>query len=243
MAAVLLCCSATAGFAQTFTFTDDPLTPGVTSIKAVHIAELRQAVNTLRSRHALPPFSFTDPALSEQISPIRIIHITELRTALDEVFDVFGRAHPNYTDPTIDAGVLVVKALHVAEIRHAVKTADLLPGTLHFAVTTPAVATAGIGFTVTLTALDELNSTVTSYAGIVHFTSSDSTAVLPADATLSNGIGTFSATLRAAGMQTLTATDTVFSDMTGTSSAITVNPGTAASFVVVAGAVQTAGRR
>jgi hypothetical protein len=56
----------------------------------------------------------------------------------------------------------------------------------------------------------------------VHFTSSDGTALLPADATLSNGVGTFNATLKTAGSQTLAATDTVTTSITG-SAGITVD--------------------
>ena len=36
-----------------FTFADDPLTSQVTLIKAVHITELRDAINTLRSNNGL----------------------------------------------------------------------------------------------------------------------------------------------------------------------------------------------
>jgi hypothetical protein len=49
----------------------------------------------------------------------------------------------------------------------------------------------------------------------VHFTSSDAQAILPADSTLTNGVGTFSATLRTPGSQTLTATDTVNPSIAG----------------------------
>src|SRR5439155_17296212 len=68
----------------------------------------------------------------------------------------------------------------------------------HFAVSTPGSATAGTAFNFTVTALDASNNTATAYAGTVHFTSSDGTATLPANATLTNGTGSFSATLRIA---------------------------------------------
>ena len=53
----------------------------------------------------------------------------------------------------------------------------------------PASATAGSAFTFTVTAEDPYNNTATGYAGTVHFTSSDAAAVLPANATLTNGSG------------------------------------------------------
>ena len=48
--------------------------------------------------------------------------------------------------------------------------------------------------------------------------------MLPADSTLVNGTGTVSATLNTVGSQTITATDTVASPVTGTSNAIVVGP-------------------
>jgi hypothetical protein len=71
---------------------------------------------------------------------------------------------------------------------------------------------------------------VTGYTGTIHFTSSDPKAVLPANATLAGGKGTFSATFATAGTQSLTATDTVTSSSTGTL-AISVLPGTATHLV------------
>ena len=92
-----------------------------------------------------------------------------------------------------------------------------------------------------MTALDQFNNTVTSYAGTVHFTSSDGQAVLPANSTLTNGTGTFSATLKTAGNQTITATDTVTASITGTSSTIAISTGSATHFVVSAPASAAAG--
>jgi hypothetical protein len=112
----------------------------------------------------------------------------------------------------------------------------ILVGTVtatHFSVGAPASATAGLSFTFTVTALDQFNNPATGYSGTVHFTSSDSSAALPADSTLTNGTGSFSATLRTAGSQTITATDTSTSTITG-SATVVVNAATAA-FLVVAG--------
>jgi hypothetical protein len=94
----------------------------------------------------------------------------------------------------------------------------------HFLVTAPATANAGTAFNFTVTALDQFNNTATSYGGTVHFTSTDGAATLPVNATLTNGVGTFSATLRTNGNQTITATDTVTGSITGTSNTILVDP-------------------
>jgi hypothetical protein len=102
----------------------------------------------------------------------------------------------------------------------------------HFSVSAPASAPAGSAFNFTVTALDAFNNTATGYGGTVHFTSTDSSATLPPDSTFSNGTGSFSATLRTAGNQTLTATDTLNSSTYGMSNTILVNAATATSFVV-----------
>ena len=57
-----------------------------------------------------------------------------------------------------------------------------------FTVTAPASATAGTAFTVTVTAKNGSNATITGYVGTVHFTSSDpGSPVLPADYTFVSG--------------------------------------------------------
>jgi hypothetical protein len=111
----------------------------------------------------------------------------------------------------------------------------------HFSVTAPANATAGTSFNFTVTALDQFNNTATGYAGTVHFTSTDGQATLPANSGLTSGTGTFSATLGTVGNQTITATDTVSSSITGTSNLILVSAGTATHFSVSAPANATAG--
>ena len=103
----------------------------------------------------------------------------------------------------------------------------------HFSVT-PSTPTpvGGTAFSITVTALGAAGQTVTSYSGMVHFTSSDNQAALPADSNLSNGTGTFSVTLKTAGAQTITVTDAA--SLTGTSSAITVGSSASTHFSVVA---------
>jgi hypothetical protein len=111
--------------------------------------------------------------------------------------------------------------------------------TTHFAVTAPASSIAGASFnTLTVTALDGGNNVVGSYSGTVHFTSSDPFAAVPGNATLSGGTGSFSATLKSAGAQTLTATDTGAA-IAGTSNAVNVSAAAATHFRVQAPANAT----
>ena len=89
-----------------------------------------------------------------------------------------------------------------------------------FVVSGPASTIAGVPLTFTVTALDQFGNPATTYAGTIHFTSTDSNAgvILPANVTLAAGTGSFSATLITAtkngltpAAQTITATDSSFS--------------------------------
>lgn len=123
----------------------------------------------------------------------------------------------------------------------ATATPITAPQVARFAVSTDATATAGNAVTVTVTALDAQDATVTNYAGTVHFTSTDSAAVLPADATLTNGTATFSVTFKTSGDQTVSVADTVTNALAGDSDTVAVSAAAAASFVVSAPASTTAG--
>jgi hypothetical protein len=94
----------------------------------------------------------------------------------------------------------------------------------HLTVTAPATANGGQAFTTTVRAVNFQGNPVTTYTGSVHFTSSDTQAVLPADYTFTSadaGVHQFSATLKTAGSQSVTATDTITSSITG-SATVTV---------------------
>src|SRR5262249_33458427 len=110
-----------------------------------------------------------------------------------------------------------------------------------------AAVLAGTPVSLTVTALDAANNTVTAYAGTVHFTSTDPSAGLPADYTFTaadGGVHTFpgGATLRTVGTQTVTVTDKAAGSVTG-STTITVSSVTSARVLVVGGfpAAVTAG--
>lgn len=109
-------------------------------------------------------------------------------------------------------------------------TVNAAPAT-HFVVSGfPSPTTAGAPHSVTVTAKDAYGNTVTGYAGTVAITSSDSAAVLPANAGLSSGVGSFSVTLKTVGSQSITATDTVTSSITGSQPGIVVSAGVLAGF-------------
>jgi streptogramin lyase len=91
----------------------------------------------------------------------------------------------------------------------------------------PSSVTAGTAGQVVVTAEDSFGQAALGYTGAVHSTSSDAQAVLPANYTYTasdSGVHTFSAILKTAGTQALTATDTANSSITGTQGGIVVNP-------------------
>lgn len=102
------------------TFTDHPIRPGVTPLRAVHFRELRTRIAALRAREGLPPVQWTDPVLRVGITPVKRLHVAELRAALDAVYDAGGRPRPIYTGAVLTAGVSIIEAAHVMELRTAI---------------------------------------------------------------------------------------------------------------------------
>ena len=109
------------GISQPPAFTDDPLLPGVHSMKAVHISELRSRIDALRLARGLSAWPWTSASAG---TLIRATHITEMRTALDAVFQARGVSAPTYLDgPTLAAGT-PIKALHITQLRLAVTSLE-----------------------------------------------------------------------------------------------------------------------
>ncbi len=91
------------------------------------------------------------------------------------------------------------------------------PATASFSVAAnPDAIQAGSTVVLEVAALDAKGNIIPAFSGTVHFTSSDGQASLPADATLTNGIGYFSAILKTAGRQTLYVSDKANGGATGT---------------------------
>jgi hypothetical protein len=103
-------------------FSDDPLTPGVSVVKAAHISELRQQIDSGRLIWGLGLFSWSDPTLTVGVTAVRAQHVLELRHALADIYITAGAPSPTYTDPELTAG-MIVKAVHISELRAAVMTA------------------------------------------------------------------------------------------------------------------------
>jgi len=118
----------------------------------------------------------------------------------------------------------------------------------HYVVAVPPTTVAGTLIAVTVTAEDQYNNVATGYLGTAHFTTTDpnASAALPVNYTFvagDNGAHTFAAGVKlvTAGIQTVTATDTVTGSITGTSAGTTVSPAAATHFVVSGPPTATAG--
>ena len=108
-------CTATFGPA----FTDDPLVAGSTTIKAVHVMELRSRIDALRARAHLSPYGWTDPSLTATPTAVKALHVAEMRAALNEAYVASGRSAPSYTDTPVVVGD-PIRAVHISDLRNAV---------------------------------------------------------------------------------------------------------------------------
>ena len=161
-------------------------------------------------------------------------------TAVSAITDASGQATFTVTDTTAEDSTYTATDTTdgVTVTQHAAVTFTPGPAT-HFTLSVPPTATAGAGFAVTATALDAHENIATGYTGTVHLTSTDNLASLPADASASAGVATFTgATLKTSGSWKVTATD---GGISGTSASIAVDPAAAASFTVSAPGSATAG--
>src|SRR5262245_17024669 len=105
--ACLLGTAASAAQAQTSlpasctSFTDHPIVPGATTIKAIHLGQLRACNADLRVARGLPPVSWMDPVLAPQQTVVRAVHFSELRAALDSVYVAAGSSPPQYSETPV----------------------------------------------------------------------------------------------------------------------------------------------
>lgn len=90
-------------------FTDDPLVAGTTVVKALHVNELRTAINARRATAGLAPATWATTIATG--GTISAAHIDEMRSALTPALP----AAPAYTDLALTG--IAVKAIHIQELR------------------------------------------------------------------------------------------------------------------------------
>jgi len=110
---------ATTHVANAVIFTDATLIPGSSTIRAVHITELRTRIDAQRVRFLLAPFPWTDLTVVAGTTTVRAVHITELRSALAQAYAAAARTPPTYTDPSLGPGT-TMRVVHITELRSAV---------------------------------------------------------------------------------------------------------------------------
>ena len=113
---------ATQSFAVTVvaSFTDHPIVPGETPVRAIHFSELRSRIDALRTRAGLAAYGWTDPVLTARVTPVRLVHLLELRSALAGAYAATGRQAPSWTDAAPAAGATPIRAVHLMELRASV---------------------------------------------------------------------------------------------------------------------------
>ena len=104
--------------AMTVSFSDDPITPAATHIRAVHITELRTAINVLRSAAGLQAATFTDASLSGK--PVKAVHFLELQTALNQARGALLLPAITYSVSNPSAGNAVYGAF-IRDLRNGLK--------------------------------------------------------------------------------------------------------------------------
>lgn len=105
-----------ADIATTVIFADDPITTGV-PVKALHLSQLRTAVNAVRLLQGLGGLTFTDAAVAGLV--VKAFHVTDMRAALDAALGPLGFGTGGYTDTSLNG--VVIKGAHFQEIRNRMK--------------------------------------------------------------------------------------------------------------------------
>ncbi len=101
--------------ATTVIFTDSPLVAG-TTVQALHLSELRTAVDAVRALAGLAAAGFTEPAIAG--TTIKAVHLTELRSAIVEAREALSLSNGTFTDSSL-TGILV-QAIHFEQLRDRV---------------------------------------------------------------------------------------------------------------------------
>jgi predicted outer membrane repeat protein len=158
-------------------------------------------------------------------------------------YDVIG-THTYTNDGTFN--LIVTVADQGAPPVSVTSTAKVGGLATHFNITgAPTMTTAGVQFTITVTALDSKGGSAFSYVGTVHFTSTDSKAVLPANYIFTSadaGAHQFTVTLKTAGTQSISVNDTVTGSIKASAGNITVNAAAVSQFLISTPAAATKGK-
>lgn len=102
--------------ATTMIFVDPTLTPGGTIVKAVHLSQIRSAVNAVRLLAGLDPFPFTDSNLASGATAVKATHVLEARSALAAARTLLALSPVSYTGSAVVNGARI-EAVHIRDLR------------------------------------------------------------------------------------------------------------------------------
>jgi hypothetical protein len=107
------------GPADTIRWTDEPVTQS-TPIKAVHVNELRQAVDMQRELAGLPAFAWTDDPVVAGVTVVRAVHFLELQWAIQDLWTVTALGTlPEWSSGCAPTPGCVIFASNVNDLRTA----------------------------------------------------------------------------------------------------------------------------
>jgi hypothetical protein len=139
-------------------------------------------------------------------------------------------------DHATDQGWIAATDNGAAGVTGVIRNVQVVPGSVaKFGFGPVGQATAGQPQSVMVFASDKYGNPITNYTGTVQLTSSDPKAVLPVAYTITSadaGTHTFTATFETAGAQSITATSTGGTSLTGTDKGIAVSPAAASKLVI-----------
>jgi hypothetical protein len=105
--------------ATTIIFTDLALV-GI-PVKAVHINELRTAVNAVLTLAGKPPGTYMDTTIMPGVTLVKAAHVNDLRSNLDYARSTLGLTAQSYTDTPLVIGTTLIKAQHILDLRNGVQ--------------------------------------------------------------------------------------------------------------------------
>lgn len=114
----------TGDVAAAVSFADDPLKPKETPVRALHLTQLRDAVDAFRKAAGLDTPTWTDaPPAGE---PIRSVHIMQLRQRLNAARAALGYPPATFEDGDVEEGddalkEMPVRAIHFTQLRAALQ--------------------------------------------------------------------------------------------------------------------------
>lgn len=173
--------------------------------------------------HPVPGYAGTARITSSDANAALPTEVTfrEGHAAFDVTFATVGEQTLTVTS-TADTSLTVTKQTNV--LAQAVTT--------QFAVRLPMILSAGTAVPVRVIALDAANRPVPNYNGMIRVTSSDASAVLPAEVVVRDGHAVFDVTFATLGEQRLTVTDIANAALSSSAVTTVVAPAVATQFLV-----------